>query len=223
MLENGESLKSEQVTPPDQQALFDEKFGQVRREGRDRGYEQGMREAMAKMPPSVSPEEIQRLVDAKFEEKLVAVRQANEQKLQDQQAAQIHQQFEQGVSAGKGAYPDYDEKVKSLGSFADDPYIKYLAMQTGGDAAHIMMELASNPGKAVTLSAWLQNDLARGKGADAAINEVKRIAAGVKANADAKANINIRDPLHQIESSKAGANTAEPSFHDMLMDPKYRG
>lgn len=218
----GSGMTPDANLAPDDIQKPNDMAAQIRRSAELKGYERGLKEAQAQSGPSLSAADIERITQESFDKRLNAMRAQSQEEANKRYAEQMEQKYQFGVQAGKSAYADYDEKVDSLGAFKDLPEIKLLAGESG-DAAHFMYEIAQNPQKALSLAQMVQTELNRGQPPAVALQQAKQIAAAAKANLDAKANIDLKEPITQFKSSGTNAVIGKPTVEDLrLRDPRYR-
>jgi hypothetical protein len=153
-----------------------------------------------------SKEELLSELEAKIQEREEAKKREVEEKLKKEQAENFIKTFDSKLKAESGSHDDYDEVLK------DFPYSQYaLVALLANEEAHtgqIMYELAKSPLKADALQRLAERDPVSAR------KEVKRLAASIEANKDAKASVKkISEPIGRNVSS-AGTKIGKLSVSD---------
>ena len=152
--------------------------------------------------PSVTPDQIRSIIAEENEKHL--------QSIYDQQATQeaqnTIQQFASKLQAAADVYPDFKETVSQI-PFSSIPHVVGLANESE-NTADIIYELGKNPLKMANLNSLAQMNpgLAR--------NEIQKLAASIKLNADAKNAKLPNSPLTQIKASPVNTDNGTMSVKD---------
>jgi len=197
-----------QVTPAAEPLVPQHRVNEIVSDAHKRGYEKAMREAQMQQPqapqaPQLSPEDIARIAR---EETLKAHQQALAEQMKQQQLAEavrVQNDVESKLQATKasGRYPDFDEKIKSLGLDKMPALIWHAS--TVDNPGDVLYDLADNPAKIAMLNA-LPPHLIPG--------EIQKLSNSIKANQKTASDLNLPpDPLRPINPSAGVGVDKRPS------------
>lgn len=146
------------------------------------------------------------------------VAKAQYERAQKQAAQEILNQFNSKIEAAKEKYPDIKEKVARL-NLATMPHLIQHAMSVD-NTADFMMELATNPGKALDIMG-----AERIGNHPLALDLSQRLSSSINDNlkAAAQADNTTKEPIRHIKPSSSGGDDGNMSIAELRKQKHLRG
>lgn len=158
---------------------------------------------MGGMAATANPEDIKKLVSEQLAEHSRMLHGQN-----------IVNTFMSKMEQGKSKYPDFDQKISTLGDLKNIPAIVQLAASV--DNTHdVMYDLAENPQKIVDLISLAQIN------PQLAYAQAHKLSASIKANEEASQQVNPSAPLSQLKSS-VNTDNGQKNTSISYFKSKYR-
>ena len=157
----------------------------------------------------MSPEEIDRVVGERVDDKL---RQAKDEAT----AYQIANEFNSKMSAAKTRYADFDDTVADLNLQTMLPIVSWA--NSFDNTADIMYDLAKNPAKLSNVM-----NLANAGQSQLAYKELLKLSQSIKSNESASKIATPNAPLSQLKASPVGADNGDSDVSALRKQPWLRG
>jgi hypothetical protein len=161
--------------------------------------------------PSLSPDEVKRLVEQGISDKLKEVSKKAEEDYAQKRSGEIVSQFNSRVF--DNADPDFENEARSMG-LEKFPYVLQLSLMVD-NTKEVMKDLVDNP---IKLS---QLESLAGSSPQGAIKAIKKLSESIEENKKAAKQRIPNEPLSQTKPSNIGMGTGEWSVKDAKA--KYRG
>jgi len=162
-----------------------------------RGHEKAVREAQAQPPANslsgMTPDEYRKIAQEEFAKSHATIQQQMQHEANVKQAEQVMQSVESKLAATKasGKYPDFDEKIASLGLDKMLPLVWHVSQVD--NSPDVLYDLAENKSKLAMLNA-LPSHLIPG--------EIQKLSNSISMNEKAASDVNLpRDPFTNIKPS----------------------
>lgn len=153
-------------------------------------------------------ERIQRQVMEMMQQKMQEQEQQRHHEKLQEEVSQVAQTYFGKMAQGKEMFDDF-ESITADFDPAAFPQLVYLATQADNTPA-IIYELQKNPAKLATLSHLVDKSPSMAKA------EIAKLSQSIKANEDAKKNLQeAQDPLTRLKSSPAGADNGKMGLRDL--------
>lgn len=169
----------------------------VPQQGAQQGQQQGQQ---------MSPEQLQQIMQM-MQQKQQEEEAARHQEQLQKEVDQVAQQYYGKMAQGKDLYEDF-EAIAGGFEPAAFPQLVFLANQSDNTAA-IIYELQKNPSKLASLQVLVE------KSPSMARNEIAKLSQSIKANLDAKANLQeAKEPLDRMKPSPTGTDNGAKTVRD---------
>lgn len=163
--------------------------------------------SMGGMPTPIDVEALKRDVMQDFQRQLQEEQEGRAQEEMRREAERMAQEYHGKMKSGVEQYEDFNEIVADFNP-ASFPNLVYLANQAENTPA-VIYELMKNPTKLAMVTVLADRD------PQAALNQIHKISASIKANEQAKAQEReVQAPIGRMQSSPTGRDSGEPSIAD---------
>ncbi len=165
---------------------------------------------------SVNTDEIRQQVIDQVTQDLMKQQEADRQKLIEQEALQVANQFHGKMQQGKERYDDFEDVIAGFNP-GEFPSLVILANEAD-NTADVMYELKKNPTKLAALASLVERSptLAR--------SEIAKLSNSIKKNQEAIAQEqNTTEPLDRMKPSTVGVDNGSRSIRDLRSQPSLRG
>lgn len=164
----------------------------------------------------VNSDEIRQQILEQVKQDLISQQEQQQQKLVEDQARQVADQYHSKMNLGKEKYDDWDAVTADFEPEAF-PELVYLANQSD-NTADIIYELRKNPTKLVTLNNLVKSSPRLAK------SELAKLSDSIKTNQEAiQDEKQVAEPLDRLKPSSVGVDNGQQSIQDLRRNNSLRG
>ncbi len=188
--------------------LTQDKANYLITKAKEHAYEQGRREAEAKVQPGMSQEQILDLIEKKSQEKIQAFHEDMVRKFEVNKVVESHRH---AIEEGRKSYSDFDEQV-GIFDFSQNPTLVRI-LREYPNSKDILYEIGQNPEKATGVYTYAL--AGQEKAAKKILDKIsKSIEDNKAAQASAKTKAESK-PLTQLKPSTASVGDGKNSYADI--------